>query len=480
MHPLTKFNSINVLCIGDVMLDRFIGGDVNRISPEGPVPVFFLRHTSEIPGGAANVARNITSLNGRCTLLGLIGEDVSGAEVIAALAKDARISNCLIRSKARPTTEKLRYISQGQHILRADRECTDILSVELENDLLLAAGNLLPGHNVVILSDYAKGVLTDRLIEYVIVSAKKLHIPVIVDPKSARLERYAGATIVTPNSKELQMDAGIDPSVANEQAGSACRSVLERTAIENILVTKAEKGMTLLVRGTAPIHIAASAREVADVVGAGDTVVATLALAMGAGASLEEAARLSNMAAGIAVGKHGTATVTNTELLDQISKLDQFEEGSIEENILSWDDARQRAALSRKDGPRVGFTNGCFDLLHVGHLKLLKYARGNCDRLIVGLNTDTSVRRLKGQNRPINSEMDRASLIAALNMVDCVVLFDQETPRLLIQSLQPDVLVKGADYSIDEIVGADLVFASGGTVLRCELLPNRSTTHLIE
>ena len=254
---------------------------------------------------------------------------------------------------------------------------------------------------------------------------------------------------------------------------------MQRTTIESILVTRAEKGMTLVTRKAGPVHIASSARDVSDVVGAGDTVIATLSLALGAAAGLEEAAALANIAAGISVGKHGTATVSRTELLEAFFELDRFREFGFETRLLSWDEASSRVGLWHRDGLRIGFTNGCFDILHVGHLKLLTYARSHCDRLIVGLNSDASTRRLKGPSRPVNTENDRAHLIAALNMVDAVVLFDQDTPQDIIEHLAPDVLVKGADYELKDIVGADFVLSHGGSVLRCELVPDRSTTQLI-
>ncbi|WP_020176024.1 D-glycero-beta-D-manno-heptose-7-phosphate kinase [Methyloferula stellata] len=479
MSVIDKFSSVKILCIGDVMLDRFIGGDVKRISPESPVPVISINTTAAIPGGAANVARNISSLSGQCTLVGLIGKDEAGQDLLAALGEDPRISIRLIEAANRPTTEKIRYVAQGQHIIRADRECADGVPAELEDELLAAAQALLPDHHVVILSDYAKGVLSDRVIGGVIRFAREHGVPVIVDPKSARLERYSGATLITPNSKEVQVATGLDPAVDDESAVAAGQSILQRTTIESILVTRGDKGMTLITRKAPPVHIAASAREVSDVVGAGDTVIATLSLALGAATSLEDAAFLANTAAGIAVAKHGTATVTRTELLDEFFQLERFHELGFETRLLSWDEASSRVALWRRDGLRIGFTNGCFDILHVGHLRLLNFARSNCDRLIVGLNSDASTRRLKGPTRPVNSETDRAHLIAALNMVDAVIVFDQDTPQEIIEHIIPDVLVKGADYELKDIVGADFVLSHGGCVLRCELVPDRSTTKLI-
>jgi D-beta-D-heptose 7-phosphate kinase/D-beta-D-heptose 1-phosphate adenosyltransferase len=350
------------------------------------------------------------------------------------------------------------------------------LSLELEDKLLGVISSVVRGHDVIVLSDYAKGVLTDRVIGATINAARELSIPIIVDPKSEQLERYAGATLVTPNSRELFAATGLDPALDDETAAAAGYSVLQRMDIRSLLVTRAEKGMTLITRGSDPVHISSTAREVSDVVGAGDTVIAALSLAIGAGGGLPEAASLANLAAGIVVGKRGTATVTRTELLAALAERNRFSEGIVETHLLSLQDVGSRTDLWRRDGLKIGFTNGCFDILHVGHIKLLNFARSHCDRLIVGLNSDASARRLKGPTRPINSQSDRAYLIAALNMVDAVILFDQDTPLNLIEEIKPDVLVKGADYTLQQIVGAEFVLKRGGTVLRCDLVPDRSTT----
>ncbi|KRQ17386.1 bifunctional D-glycero-beta-D-manno-heptose-7-phosphate kinase/D-glycero-beta-D-manno-heptose 1-phosphate adenylyltransferase HldE [Bradyrhizobium manausense] len=479
MSTVDKFSSVRVLCIGDLMLDRFIGGDIKRISPERPVPVISIRKTEKIPGGAANVARNISSLNGSCTLVGLVGDDDAGRALVRELESDVRISVRCVTSSDRPTTEKIRYVSQGQHVIRADIECADDLSRGLELKLLDLVSRALPDHDVIVLSDYAKGVLTDAVIRRTIQLAQEARVPVLVDPKSQHLERYSGATVITPNSKELFASTGIDPAFDDDCAVRACHAVLSNTTIENILVTRAEKGMTLLSRKKEPVHIAASAREVADVVGAGDTAIATLSLAVGAGAELEEAAALANCAAGVVVGKHGTATVTRSELLEALASGHKFSDDETSERLFPLDDVKSRIALWKKDGLRIGFTNGCFDILHVGHLKLLNFARSNCDRLIVAVNSDASVKRLKGPARPINNETDRAVLLASLKMVDAVVIFEEDTPLEIIESISPNVLVKGADYEIDQIVGASFVLAHGGSVLRSEFVPGRSTSNVI-
>ncbi|HET8611727.1 MAG TPA: D-glycero-beta-D-manno-heptose-7-phosphate kinase [Sphingomonas sp.] len=478
MDGLPDFEAVRALCVGDIMLDRFVEGSVNRISPESPVPVILLRDALNVPGGAANVGRNISALGGRCTLIGAVGEDAAGRELAGLLSECGRIEPLLVPDAGRPTIEKTRFVCHGQHLLRADREEPGDVSGEAGREIVRRVREQLPRHHVLILSDYAKGVLTDAVIAETIALARAAGVPVVVDPKSARLDRYAGATIVTPNAKEAAAATGIEVG-DDESAARAGEIALDKAGIDALLLTRAERGMSLIGRGGLVEHVPASARDVFDVVGAGDTVVATLALCLGAGAGLAEAARIANAAAGVVVGKHGTATVTRTELLDELGRLGRKGLASPSLKLLDRDlAARQRERWAR-DGLRVGFTNGCFDILHIGHARILEYARSRCDKLIVGINADSSVRRLKGPTRPVNPEADRSELIAALGFVDMAVIFDEDTPQALIEALQPDVLVKGSDYSIDRIVGADVVLARGGEVLTFDLVPGRSTSGII-
>ncbi|WP_050763911.1 D-glycero-beta-D-manno-heptose-7-phosphate kinase [Beijerinckia indica] len=478
MSLVENFSSIRILCVGDVMIDRFIEGRVKRISPERPVPVLTIDNNYLVPGGAANVARNIAALGGHCTLMGVIGDDAAGRELESKIGEASQVEPALLRVTDRSTTEKTRFVTQGQHMLRADQERADWILAETEAALIAAFKAALPHHQAVVLSDYAKGVLTDHVLAETICAARSYGIPIIVDPKSVRIERYSGATVLTPNAKEIEQATGIDPT-DDEQAIAAGRETLLRAAIDNILITRAEKGMTLIGRDGSPTHIPASAHEVFDVVGAGDTVVATLSLALGAGGEMEAAARLANAAAGIVVGKRGTATVTRTELLEELER--ETRQGLLppSSHILSWQTAKARISAWQRDGFKVGFTNGCFDILHAGHVSLLDFARAHCDRLIIAINSDESVRRLKGPTRPVNSEQDRAFVLAALASVDVVVIFNEDTPREIIEYLAPDVLIKGADYEVSQIVGADFVLSRGGEVLRAELVPGRSTTGII-
>ena len=479
MLIVEDFSKVRVLCVGDVMTDCFVGGAVRRISPESPVPVFSAEKDQVFPGGAANVARNIVALGGSCTLAGVIGDDSRGQELVGDLAAIPGIKTILVVSPDRPTTEKTRFVVNGQHVLRVDREVAAPLLPHIAEQLVARIAAVIDGHDVLVLSDYAKGVLTDTVIQQSIALAQARKIPVIVDPKSSRLARYRGATVITPNAKEIEAATGIDPA-KNEAAAAAAEMGRQQAESQAMLVTRAEKGMTLVTEGQPAVHIASAAREVFDVVGAGDTVVATVSLVLGAGGSLENAARLANVAAGIAVGRHGTSTVSRSDLLDELTGSGRTKDAISVEKFLTLDEIVQRVAAWKNDKLKIGFTNGCFDVLHLGHVRLLNFARAECDRLVVGINSDASVRRLKGQTRPINTEADRAEVLTALGAVDAVVVFEEDTPLELIIAVAPDMLVKGADYEIDQIVGAKEVLAGGGRVQRFELVPGKSSTSLIK
>jgi D-beta-D-heptose 7-phosphate kinase/D-beta-D-heptose 1-phosphate adenosyltransferase len=479
MELTEKFTDVRVLCIGDVMLDRFISGEVKRISPESPVPVLSVSARQSFPGGAANVARNVAALGGRCTLVSVIGRDPVGIELQNAIHAIEGLTCEFCVSPDRPTSEKTRFVANGQHMLRTDAEVAMPIDAEMQAAILRAIERLAGAHDVMVLSDYAKGLLTDALVRGAIAIAQAHHLPVAVDPKSVDLARYAGATVITPNSKEVHDATGIDPTEEDARAEAAGASILRTCAVQNVLLTRAHRGMTLVGRDSSASHIRASAREVFDVVGAGDTVLATLALAMGAKLTLPDAARLANLAAGIVVGKRGTATVTQTELADELARLDGGTLKALQNKIVSLDEVLHLADTWRKNGLKVGFTNGCFDILHVGHLSILNFARQHSGRLVVAVNSDASVRRLKEAGRPINGEQDRAMVLAALSVVDAVVVFNEDTPLDMIERLNPDVLVKGGDYTVETIVGSQHVLSYGGAVLTCPLVPGRSTTRVL-
>ena len=480
MSDPESLRGVRVLCVGDVMLDRFVYGHVKRISPESPVPILSVSDAAVSPGGAANVARNVSALGGLCTLVSVLGEDAPAHELKAALAGIEGIRCEFVTQRDRSTIEKVRFVAQGQQILRSDYEVDAPFDSQTVQTLLATTANLARNHDVMVLSDYAKGLLTDNVVSRCIEIARDNHIPVIVDPKSANLQRYAGATVLTPNSKEVRDATGIDPTEDDALAERAGTLILSGCAVKSILITRGHRGMTLLSMSDPALHIAASAREVFDVVGAGDTVVATLALALGAKLTLADAAVLANAAAGIVVGKRGTAVVTRVELSEEMARSSFVNLQSAEEKIISRPKLAAWAEAWRKKGFKIGFTNGCFDILHIGHVSLLAFAKQNCGKLVVAINSDASVRRLKQAGRPINSCSDRSLLIASFAAVDAVVVFSEDTPLEVIRELNPEVLVKGADYVLEEIVGASHVIAQGGTVLRCELVPNRSTTSTLE
>ncbi|HEY5339124.1 MAG TPA: D-glycero-beta-D-manno-heptose-7-phosphate kinase [Rhizomicrobium sp.] len=475
MSIVEQFPDARILCVGDVMVDRFEYGSIARISPESPVPVLLTGKSQSCPGGAANVARNIAALGGHCSLLSVVGDDEAGRVLKADLAEVDNIRAAFVTSSQRRTTEKRRFVAQGQQVLRVDSEDTGAISPEDSERLMALISEQMNGHNVLVLSDYAKGVLTDAIVHHAIKLARDKGLQIVVDPKSRDLARYRGANVITPNAREVAASTGIEPT-GDDAAADAARQAMEQPGIDAVLLTRAEKGMTLVQRGKAPVHIASDVREVFDVAGAGDTVVATLALALGAGGDLVAAARLANLAAGIAVGRRGTSTVSQSDLLDALSA----RAGSGAAKVLNLANLKTRVETWKHDGLKVGFTNGCFDILHLGHIRLLEFSKNHCDRLIVALNSDASVRRLKGAGRPINGETDRAEILAALAMADAVIVFDQDTPQDVIEAIAPDVLVKGADYAIEQIVGAEFVTARGGAVLRFALVPDKSSTNVLK
>ncbi|TVQ83141.1 MAG: D-glycero-beta-D-manno-heptose-7-phosphate kinase [Micavibrio sp.] len=462
-----NFQDAHVLCIGDIMLDHFVYGGVSRISPEAPIPVLKLERENYMPGGVGNVAANLATLGAQCSVAALVGQD-DAAEQIRTLMRERKIEiSGLVPDAGRPTSVKTRYLSGGQQLLRTDRESAAAVDTPVRDALFEVIDAQIMQADVVVLSDYGKGVIDAALCRYVMSKGKR----VIVDPKGRDYTRYGGAYLVTPNRAELAEAADM-PTGSDEEVAVAARTVIEMCGIENILATRSQDGMTIISGRDTPVHIRTDVREVYDVSGAGDTVVAVMAAMLAAGASLEEAAQAANIAGGIVVGKIGTATVTVADMQKQM--LDSKIHGAATK-----EEAVEQAERWRRKGLKIGFTNGCFDLLHPGHISLLKQARARCDRLIVGLNTDASVRRLKGETRPVQNEIARTTVLQALAAVDMVVLFDEDTPEQLIRDVSPDLLVKGADYKIDEVVGAKYVMSYGGEVYLAELEDGQSTTGMI-
>jgi D-beta-D-heptose 7-phosphate kinase/D-beta-D-heptose 1-phosphate adenosyltransferase len=473
------FSGSTVLVLGDVMLDTWIYGHIERISPEAPVPVLRTDRRREMLGGAGNVARNIAALGGRAILVGVIGDDHCGKQ-LRQLAQSkslvpGSIEARLVVSPHQPTIHKMRYVAGGQQVLRVDEETVSPVEGTVAAQLLGDFQHALAEADVVILSDYAKGVLTDAVLQQAIAAARARRKTVVADPKSRDFSRYNGATVLTPNRLETLTATGID-CTTDAKAEEAGAHVLTATHSDAVLITRGADGVSVVSRDGSATHIAGRARSVFDVSGAGDSLVATLALALASGQPLAEAARLANYAAGIVVEKAGTATVSARELLEAFH---DTKHGPDRAKILPVDGVIEHVARWHAMGQRVGFTNGCFDLLHPGHVTLLAKARAACDKLIVGLNSDSSVRRLKGSDRPIQNELARATIMASLGQVDLVVLFDEDTPIDLIEAIRPDLLVKGADYAEEDVVGASFVRSYGGEVYLVPIEQGHSTTAMV-
>lgn len=459
----------SVLVVGDAMLDRYVYGVVRRISPEAPVPVLAVEREVAMPGGAGNVVRNLTALGAAVAFVSVVGDDQAGSDLTGLIGGQPGVEPWLLVQGGRHTTTKTRFIASGQHMLRADQEVVQGIHPRLADRMVKIAGDAVAATTVLVLSDYGKGVLDGETARRLIDAAHAAGRPVVVDPKGRDYSRYDGADIVTPNRAELAEATGM-PVDSEEAILAAMRALKAAHRFGAVLVTRSEDGMTLL-DGEHVHHFPAEAAEVHDVSGAGDTVVATLSAGLAAGLGLPVAARLANIAAGIVVGKVGTAVAREEELLEALTP----ERGALRK-VMSRSAAIEQVERWRRRGWRIGFTNGCFDLLHPGHVHLLEQARSWCDRLVVGLNTDASVKRLKGAARPIQSEAARAAVLASLATVDCVALFDEDTPVELIRVIRPDVLVKGADYTVDQVVGGEIVLDYGGQVKLAELLPGNSTT----
>jgi len=471
---LANLSKAKILVVGDVMLDRYYHGDTQRISPEAPVPVVNVKQIEDKAGGAANVARNISHLDGHVGLLGIIGQDVNGQSLTELVAQE-RIHSHLYQQTTQPTIAKMRVVSRHQQVVRLDIE--QVFSLQAAEHLAMQFNGLLSDFDVVIFSDYNKGSLA--YISSMIKQAKNAGKRVLIDPKHADLNIYAGADIITPNVKEF-LDVGGDMSSELSMLASA-RALLSQAEISAMLLTRSEKGMSYITQDM-HYHVPARVQEVSDVTGAGDTVIASLAVMLAAGFNEQQAVELANLCAGIVVSKFGAAVVTPEEL---VAKLGQYLNDKGTRYSAPFDSVLQHIAFAKQNGEKIVFTNGCFDILHAGHVRYLNQAKALGDRLVVGLNSDSSVTRLKGAKRPINSLEDRAAVLSGLACVDWVVPFgdqplEKDTPLQLIQKVCPDILVKGGDYAIDNIVGADFVIAQGGEVKTLPFVEGKSTTNIIQ
>lgn len=472
---LEKIKGRKILCIGDIILDKFFRGSVDRISPEAPVPIFKILEENLALGGVGNVAANIVSLGAQVFLVGACGKDSDSNVLSSLISKYNNIKSKLILDEKRETITKSRYISSGQHLIRVDKEELKPISVKIENEILKAAESEISRTDAMVLSDYGKGVLTESLLCKLIELANKKNILTIVDPNGRDYAKYKGATIVTPNKLELSLATNESCHTEGEII-KASETLIENYSIKNILVTRSEEGMTLVSSGGEVLSLPSETKEVYDVSGAGDTVVAVLASIAEQKESFAKAAKLSNIAAGLVVSKVGTATINSQELAFAVKGL---ENKSIHSKIVSLQEAIIDINSWRSNNKKIGFTNGAFDLLHAGHLFSINQTKRKCDKLVVGLNSDASVYSLKGEGRPMQNEVMRSNNLASLNQVDLIIIFNEDTPIELIKEIKPDILTKGRDYSEKNIEGSDFVKSYGGEILLTELLDGYSTTKLI-
>ncbi len=471
-----------VAVIGDLMVDLYVHGEVQRISPEAPVPVLRVTHERRVLGAAANVAANITALGGAVDLVGYIGEDVAGRELCELLSGFAGVTPWLVSCHCHPTIIKTRYLGARQQIVRVDRESSEPYPSTAQDRLIAAIAGAVEASDVVVLSDYGKGALTDAVLAKALRVAAAAGKPVIVDPKRSDFSAYRGATYITPNRKELEAAVGAAAD-SDAQAQAAAQMAIEASG-SAILMTRSEKGMSLFRAGAAPVHMSTQAREVFDVSGAGDTVVATMALGLASGMDVETAMSIANSAAGVVVAKVGTATCRPDELEGALARQagrepEPARAATEATGAVSWDEAALLRAQWRDEGLSVGFANGCFDLIHPGHVTLLRKAASLVDRLIVAINSDASVSALKGPTRPVQTQEDRAVVLLGIKGVAMVTVFGEPTPRELIEKLVPDVLIKGADYREEDVVGGDIVKAAGGRVALIDLVEGQSTSALV-
>ena len=490
---IEKFKDIKVLAIGDIMLDRFVYGSVDRISPESPVPVLAIKREDNMLGGAGNALANLIGLGVEGLILSTIGDDADADSIKQKAEQIGAGVEGLITDPARPTIVKTRYLAGHQQLLRTDLEKSIALSEGIESQIIEKAKALIPQVNAIIISDYGKGLLTDKVIAAIIETAKAHKVPVIVDPKGKDYSKYQGVTAVTPNKKELTEAMRGLPVGTDEEIINAARQLIEECGIENVIATRSAEGMSVIQKSGAVSHFKSADIEVFDVSGAGDTVIATIAAALGTGLDIAEAGALGNLAGGIVVAKVGTAPIRAEELTAAL------EDGTHDIQIHARNKKQARSGVIctpaeaaeqvrrwKARGLKTGFTNGCFDILHLGHVSYLSDTRGHCDRLIVGLNSDASVKILKGPERPVHSEQSRAAVLAALAAVDMVVLFgaeeegDDNTARDLLSLIQPDIYFKGGDYKLTDIPEAPTVQSYGGQVTIMPIYEGHSTTGSIK
>ncbi len=472
-HAIKTFEQLKILVIGDVMVDEYFWGEVDRISPEAPVQVLDLKREESVLGGAGNVVRNLCSLGVTTSLASVVGTGPNGEYVAELMNKLGVGLSSLLCDAERPTSKKTRIIAANQQVLRIDRETRRPLGNRLEQELIKRIIAIMSLQDAVLISDYGKGVLTDFVLKQVISHAKKMDIPLFVDPKGNDFSKYMGATCITPNKKEAQAATGIE---LNDEPDivEAGHTLLNMCALDAVLITRSYDGMSLFMKDSKAYHIPTRAKEVYDVTGAGDTVLSVLGAGVAAGLMFPQAAELANLAAGIVVAKVGTSSVSPEEMIEHAARGE-----SVLKKTGLLHDLLQKISLLGPEKKKIIFTNGCFDLLHVGHIKYLQKARELGDFLIVAINSDDSVKRLKGDKRPLIREDERAMILSALECVDHVLIFKEDTPLSILKRIRPDILVKGGDYTKDQVIGRELVEGYGGRVELISYIDNRSSSNLI-
>ncbi|MBE5980965.1 MAG: D-glycero-beta-D-manno-heptose-7-phosphate kinase [Paenibacillaceae bacterium] len=471
---LKKFSEIKVLVLGDFMLDKYITGEVKRISPEAPVPVIEVKEKETYLGGAGNVINNIIALGGHARIITCIGDDQAGDYLLDHMVCKGVDTKYVWKVEGERTIIKTRIVAKSQQFLRYDEEDIREISEDYVNYVKLNVEEIFKDINIVIISDYGKGNVSYKLAQAIIKKARLKNIPIIVDPKGKDYSKYTGATVCTPNMSEFNAVVSASELMNEEQIAIKGKKLCEDIDLKYVLVTRSEKGMSL-IEGSCGIKqdLPAIAKEVVDVTGAGDTVISVFSLAMAVGYSLSDCCKLSNKAASIVISHFGAATTT-------IKEIEQTGFHGTGSKILQWEQVRQVVQNLRKEGKKIVFTNGCFDLVHAGHIASFEQARALGDVLIVGLNSDTSVKMIKGDKRPIVTQENRVKLLSALTVIDYIIIFEQDTPKELIDLIIPDVLVKGKDWSGKEVVGQDVVEANGGVVELIDLEQGLSTTNVIE
>lgn len=472
---LLNSNKLKVMVVGDLILDEYIWGNIDRISPEAPVGVLECKSENAALGGAANVANNLKSLGCKVYMVGVVGSDEKGRKLKKLLKKIGIEDKGVLEDPDRPTTNKIRVIAHSQQILRIDKEDRRAANDHIKGKLIHYIEKVIPDIDGVICSDYGKGVLSRDIISFISKAARKHRKLIIADPKGSDYSKYKGVNIITPNKKEASEASGIVIN-SEENIKDAAKKLFDVFNGNAVLITRGAEGMSLFKGNGKVTHIPTEAKEVYDVSGAGDTVISVFGMAAFAGYDLADAARLANIAAGIEVGKVGTSVVTREEMIHYLDEGELRAKGK----ILSYPELKQIVSLAKNKKKKVVFTNGCFDLLHIGHIKYLRQARSYGDLLIIGLNDDDSVRKLKGPKRPLIGQDERAHLLAALDCVDYVVLFSELTPERLINGIKPDVLVKGGDYTKGQVVGRDIVESYGGRVELVPIVEGMSTSNIVK